>query len=958
MLIPITSSFENLNYSKGNYQSSIVEENYIADLKQKVKDNPEDLFNLYLLLEASITYGNLPEMEEFFHNELKAHPTSLLHKYLAAKVYMMNGKREKGYFALDGIDLEKNPVFVKLSDKLKEIDPVNDEQDFTKELEKMLTIAPSNYSLIRLKGKYLQEGGKQEELKTFIEGVMEKYPEYDEDYQLELMLDEDYKPYDSDMEEGFDEFEISDKKQFKQAKKDLSKHFFEWEYNTLISKYKSDNKEEKVLELYDELIYVEPYDPSHRIDKAKYLFNLERYDEALTSLNDALKINPTDGDVYELMGDIYFDQGKEEEALENYLISSNAGGSSSFSLLGFGGGGSLQEKIDKIKGKSKLKELFEPTSFEAWKKDPSWMQYAMDEESIILGYSTDFRYSKEGKVDLYSKMMILILTEAGASSWVQYDFSRLGSIDVVKVIKKNGSEQIPDVRRGFVVFKTLEPGDVIQIEASASWKPSNDLGNELIYFNYASFHAPIANYKLEAAFPKGEKIHILTHKIKDNHTVTTKDDLDFYKWEFKGLPKRTVESAIIDETDTYANIQICTVDDWGKVVKWYHAKTYRKLDSKYEIREILDTIITEGMTDMEKTIAVYNFVTKEINYSFNSLLNSNYIPKNADLTCSSQIGDCKDVATVMINMLTELGIESYYVLVKTNSYFDMEVVPSLYFNHVIAGVEIDGQQHYFDLTTNNYPHTVTNISDSYAWALKVKGEDEKLFRLPNDYLNREKNTMEFVIEANLDNDFTLDVNVDFVYNGINAGYLRENIKSLPKHEVENIVLSMIGKDRYRNIRFESYDFQNVDSISDPLKGVYKFKAKKYSDHILDIYFMNIPFLNSIPNSVVFSSEKRMNTVDLNDILDVAPTKETVYFSFPKKLRLYKLPEDVHISNEYFSYDLKFFKEKGKLKVVKTQYFFKQRIPVEEYATFKKKYLELNELDQTKIVLVGKDSSMR
>tara|TARA_R110002072_G_scaffold302402_1_gene485112 strand:- start:36251 stop:40081 length:3831 start_codon:yes stop_codon:yes gene_type:complete len=951
--IAMTSSFDTQPYDKGNYSPAFSEGNYINELKKNIEENPNDLFNLYLLQAASLEHGNLNQMEEYFYLKHKDNSESVFYKYIAAKIFMINGKREKGYYVLDGIDLEQNPIYATYSDKLKEIDPINNSEEFVPKLEELLKIAPTNLGLIMLKGNYLKEEGKTDLLKVFIESVMLTYPEFDENYSLELLLDENYKPYDYDLNNNY---ESDEKKDLKEAKKNITKRFVTWDYNKLIKKYKKDEKEEKVLALYNELIEVEPYKIDPREDKAKYLFNLERYDEAVVTLEEILTINPRSHSVFELKGDIYFDQKNEEKALENYLIAIDL--SKKVDYFGYSSGNSIQKKIDKIKGKTKLKEKFEQTSFNDWMSDESWVDQARDEESLILGYSTDLHYDKKGKANMYSKIMILILTEAGASSWVQYDFSRLGSIDVVKVIKENGSEQIPDVRRGFVVFKTLEPGDVIQIEASSKWTPSNDLGNNLIFFNYASFHAPIIDYKLEVALPEGKKVNILTHKLEDNHLKNTKNGMDFYKWKYRNLPKSTFEEAVIDDNDIYANIQLSTIEDWSKVVNWYQAKTYRKLDSKYEIREVLDTLIKGGMTEMEKTIAVYNYVTKEINYSFTSLLNSNYIPKNADLTCSSKIGDCKDVATVMINMLNELGINAYYVLVKTNNYFDMEITPSLYFNHVIAGVEMNGKQHYFDLTTDNYPHTVTNISDSYAWALKVRGEDEELFRLPNDYLNVDKNMMEFEIHAAIDTDHMLDVEVDVVYHGINAGYVRENLKSLPKNEMENIILSMIGDDIYSNIQFESYNFTNIDAISDPLKGTYKFKAKKYSEHILDIYFMNIPFMNVISNSVVFSSDKRMNTINLNKIIDAAPTKETLYFSYPKNLRLYKLPKDIHMENEYFSYDVKFTKEKDELKVVKTQIFFRQRIEVGEFESFKEKYLELNELDQTKIVLISKNSSIR
>lgn len=944
--ISIKSTYDNKAYDKGNYQPEKSINNFIPEILQQIEQDKTDLFNYYMLLNVALEYGNADEIEERFHYLLADNPDKVFFKYLAAKAYMINGKREKGYGALDGIDLEQCPSYALLSDKLKEIDPVNNQERFEKELKALLLVAPTNLDLIKLKGNYLKENGKKEELEAFIKGIQEEYPDYKDTYSLNRFLDDDLKPYDYDMNA-----DLSDDKQlFKEAKKRITKEFYSYDYTKLIKKYKGDGKSAKVLELYDELISIEPYYDYHREKKAKYLFNLERYDEALAEMEEILKIKPYNEDIYELMGDIYFDQEKKEKALEYYEKAVSMS-TNSYSING------LEEKIGQIQGVKKLKEKFTTGTFEDWMKDPYWMEQSRKEESVVLGHSKDIMYDERGKVYMYSKMLILILTEAGASSWVEYDFSRLGNIDHVKVIKANGAELVPDASGSFAVFKNLEPGDLIQLETSADWRPNSELGNELIMFNYTTYHAPVYNFKMEVMIPEGKAFNYKVHKLDDTMQKETRDGFDHYTWKYKYIPKVSREEAAIDNSDLWSNIQISTVKDWGDVVKWYHAKTYRKLEPKYEIKEIIDEIIEEGMTEEEKVVAVYNYITEKINYSFNNLLNSNFIPKNADLTCSGKIGDCKDVATVMINMLTQLGIDAYYVLVKTNSYFDMEIVPSMYFDHVIAGVKLNGEMHYYDLTTDNYPHYVINENDVNAWGLIIDGEDEKLFRLPNDYLNTGKNGISYNIVAQLNSDFSVDLEVESEYKGLLSGLLREYIEAKPKHEVENKLLGMIGEELFNNVKLQQMDFENPDNITEPLKGNYKLHSDKYSDNVLDIYFMNVPFLNPINNSVVFSSEERMNTLDLNRLTEIAPTQETLLMKFPQGKRLYKLPENVSIDNEYFTYELKFSKEKDAIRVEKYQRFKKQQVGVDEFQKIKELYTQLYDADKTKIVLVDKKGSI-
>ncbi|MBL4704647.1 MAG: hypothetical protein JKY54_09005, partial [Flavobacteriales bacterium] len=105
--ISIKSTYTNTAYEKGNFKPEQSINNFILDLEQRIEKDDENWFNYYLLLNASLEYGNEDQIEERFHYLLKKNKESAFFKYLAAKVYMINGKREKGYEVLDGIDTDK-----------------------------------------------------------------------------------------------------------------------------------------------------------------------------------------------------------------------------------------------------------------------------------------------------------------------------------------------------------------------------------------------------------------------------------------------------------------------------------------------------------------------------------------------------------------------------------------------------------------------------------------------------------------------------------------------------------------------------------------------------------------------------------------------------------------------------------------------------------------------------------
>ena len=57
-----------------------------------------------------------------------------------------------------------------------------------------------------------------------------------------------------------------------------------------------------------------------RQQKAEYLFNINKNEEAIIVINEILANRPYDGTIYELLGDIYFDMKENENALKYFNL--------------------------------------------------------------------------------------------------------------------------------------------------------------------------------------------------------------------------------------------------------------------------------------------------------------------------------------------------------------------------------------------------------------------------------------------------------------------------------------------------------------------------------------------------------------------------------------------------------------------------------------------------------------
>jgi hypothetical protein len=935
--------------TESTFDVKIIEKEELNYFKTQIDKDPSNWFNYYLYYKTAIAGGYSSDVEEFALTTWEKNKDNVFFKFITYEIFAENGKKEKADKIISGIDLEKSPVFKLMYDELKQIDQENESEMYLAKVNSIRIIAPSNLLMIRKLLDYYDKHGNIEERKATAKELIKKYPRYE--YLLKDYLEEDNKPKDYDIGNRED---FSTKKEEKYAAKSIKKFYSEYDYEILIKKYKGLNQAANALKLYDEVLTIEPDNFEMRRQKAEYLFNLERFDEAQKELQVILASQPYNGEVYELIGDIFKDQENNQKALENYKLAkqfeSTGGG---FSLFGYGGGGGaiLDEKIEKLQGQRLLKSKFNSRSLDEIIADETNLEKYTEDESVILGFVYDIMLEKDGTANLFSKMAIKVLTDAGAKTWTEYDFSFLGNLTTCKVLKANGTEFNPDKSGGFVVFKNLEPGDIIKLEGNYKWNVSTELGKELIQFNYLNFHVPIRYAKVEYGLPAGSSFNYLLHNLPDNLTKRNADELDFYRWEYIDLKKVAQEEAIVDQTDIYANIMVSTMNDWSPVVDWYKAKSYRKLEPNYELRAVRDSIIKPGMSEEAKVIAIYNYITKEIKYSYTRLLQSNYIPKNTDLTISSRIGDCKDVASLMIALLQMEGIESYYCLVKTNQFFHQKTLPSLYFDHVIAAYKLSGKMNFVDLTTDYYPYYVLNENDVSAWGLLIKDGETELFQLPADHLDPSKNLTVHEVSGTLAKDKTLELKVKTTFNGMNGGLLRELNAVKSRDNFEQEVLYYLGDGQFDNISLENYSFENVNEITAPLKGEFNFKAMNFSDNIVDIYFTRVPLMQGMKTTNIFSSTKRFNTMQLSEIFRVTPSLQKISLDFPKGTTVRKMPENVSIENEFVTYKLTFAKTKTGIYVERYQEFKTNEVKASDFKKFRELYLKLLDHDKTKIGLI-------
>jgi hypothetical protein len=950
----ITSDYKG-NISKQKYTPQVSSKHTIKHFKQLVKDNPENWSNYYLLTKAFIKHQAYLEGEEFFVNllkEKKAFKKSVYFNFLLAKFFSNTDKSDRSEAILSDLDKSKTPLFELLYQEFQKLDADKDETKYLAGLKELHALSPSNWSIINKFITFYDNKGQRDEKRAFIQSVIDRYPNYSKSLG-KYLEDDSYKP--SSYKPMTDKEREQDAKK---ARKRIKSQFLTYDYQTLIRFYKNTEKIDKVLGLYDDLIEMLPYRTDYLENKANYLFEKDQLDAALKTLNKITPYEPFNTGVLETIGDIYVEKKNEKTALSFYEKVEKISRATSSSR--FYNGVDLEKKINRIKGeeKNEVKDLFKEVTFDEVLKDNRWVQKYSGEESVILLYTVDMELKDNDNFDVETKMMIKILNEAGAKFWTETNFNFVGQVNSAKVIKPDGREITPEMNYSYAVIKNLAPGDVIQVEGSFEYNMSTEVNNESFMLSGLSYEAPIYYQKLEIITEAGKELNIACNRMDcESFKIRTEKKEKSYTirtLERQFVPKMEQEAAVLDRLDAVSWIMVGTMQDWTKISQWYLDKTYRKLELTYEIKNAIDTIVNDGMTDEEKVIALYNFVTKDIKYSYVSFLQSNFIPKSPASTLSAGIGDCKDVSSLSIAMLRYVGIEAYYVLVKTRDFTNLEPIPSILFDHVITGYVLDGKMRYMDLTTDYYPYYVVHEGDSDAWALLVKKGNNQAFRLPDDFLNKEKNTLKIdaTVQLNLDKSINLKVNSNA--DGLIGGRIREEVNGLPINEQKKYISTFFGKNAFKNLEVEAFDFGNLTKITPPLASNFTLKSNSYLDKVSSLFIFQLPLLQSVGASGLLTPATRYNDLDLAQTFEITPSIQDIMIEVPKDYHISEIPENVQMDNPFFKYQLTFEKAGDGMKMHREMVFKERIVVAKDYQAFKKEYLKLLDVDLMKHYIIGKN----
>ena len=112
-------------------------------------------------------------------------------------------------------------------------------------------------------------------------------------------------------------------------------------------------------------------------------------------------------------------------------------------------------------------------------------------------------------------------------------------------------------------------------------------------------------------------------------------------------------------------------------------------DTNPGLQQKIQDLAPANLPLLERIRALAHFAQRDVRYVEISIGKGGWRPHNASDIFAHRYGDCKDKATVLSSMLSQIGVKSYYLLVNTQrGIVDEKVPPMAFFDHMIIAISL------------------------------------------------------------------------------------------------------------------------------------------------------------------------------------------------------------------------------------------------------------------------------
>jgi predicted Zn-dependent protease len=907
--------------------------------EQKIKDEPDNLLYYIALGETYLRNDKSYEGTHVLKKAEELAPNSTLIRFRLSEAYLRANNQTDYSREIENIKLSDPTSFIALSNLFRE--SINTEKilDAEKTLKEIKRLYGNSEATEEMDIEILAGQKKIEEMIKLCQKLYAKYPySYDYMYICFNIQENVYKNTRAAMAilENY-----------------CKKYYNARALNLLANCYDNLGNTRKALETYKKRINIQPYATGFIFEYARLLLGMQRYNEALQVVNDVKKLAPYLSEVYNTEGYIYKGMKKDDKAKECFKQSIYYGPTAYDS----------RTQLRLLNNKKQIFELFPKEDLDQLIKNAPTAKDYPEDNSVILLSENQLVFYPEGAQEHRVQIAVKILNQSGIETWKEYYINYNSNsqkiiLDKYEVIKANGQKIKAETNNsGLVVFTNLEVGDVLHLDYRLQDYYSGQLSKHFFDWTLMQFSMPLKFGRYSILIPKDRKFEFEAVNTTIAPAVTDIEDMVLYEWISADQPSIKKEPYMSSYSDAVPTIIFSSIPNWSVISNWYKDLTSNKISSNsdYILKATLAEILKgkENAGQLEKAKLFYEYILKNITYSSVPFMHSNFIPQKASRTITTRLGDCKDVSTLFVALCREVGIKANLVLISTrDNGRKILSLPSNYFNHCIAQLEIDGKIYYLELTDNTLPFAAALEVDLQANILPIPYKNESIgskllsmdmpFRLKNDLRRKTKITI-------VNNDFK--IHHQATRYGELASYYRDRFVDMGSEDRLKEMNQSVASSWNVPVKVTNLKFEHLDDLCDSVPYSYDIEATGAMQNVAGMKIFKLPWSEAIQSLAIVALDKRKYSLEFWKYIYGDTEYEEITIILPKGKKFVEIPKNVKLSCAAASYELTFnFKKAGQVKVKRIFKKKKDIVGTGEYKEFKKFINAVSENDNKQYVL--------
>lgn len=312
--------------------------------------------------------------------------------------------------------------------------------------------------------------------------------------------------------------------------------------------------------------------------------------------------------------------------------------------------------------------------------------------------------------------------------------------------------------------------------------------------------------------------------------------------EFHKLPDRALAGRMI-VTFYSEKVRSQTYRSWDELAAWHAQLIAPSFGSSPAIQQKVQELAPATAPMLDRIKALARFAQRDIRYAAIEVGIGGLRPHPADEIFAHRYGDCKDKATLLSTMLTQIGVKSFYMPINDErGLYTEKTPPNLGFNHVILAIQMPegsmpkplpatithpklGKLLIFDPTNEWVPFGELPFYEQDSYALLVAGNGGELIHLPASA--PELNTFRRDATLKLLSDGTLEGQIKETMSGYLAMQGREYLKDESENDRKKIIEHFMGTN-LGNFQVDGVEMENASEIDKDLVLRFTFTASHYA----------------------------------------------------------------------------------------------------------------------------------